>query len=234
MLSAFKAVAAEKDFQEKVRLVLFLLFLLEPLTRTRATLTHLGSSRSQLDNVRDRVDFIEALHRTVRPLSLSLLSRYQENDTLTSSPPIDSASSRSRRARATSAGSCGCGSATSGPSTRSARRTTTTATMAATTMGRAPTTTTSEASKTVRARATAGRSRRSARRCEGRGPGSPRSTSSEGRRRARCTTRRARGTVLLLQRGRCATAPSLSRAASRPLERDDAAREIWRKMLVRC
>jgi len=71
MLSAFKAVAAEKDFQEKVRLVLFLLFLLEPLTRTRATLTHLGSSRSQLDNVRDRVDFIEALHRTVRPLSLS-------------------------------------------------------------------------------------------------------------------------------------------------------------------
>ena len=77
MLSAFKAVAAEKDFQEKVRLVLFLLFLLEPLTRTRATLTHLGSSRSQLDNVRDRVDFIEALHRTVRPLSLPLPPHHQ-------------------------------------------------------------------------------------------------------------------------------------------------------------
>lgn len=73
MLSAFKAVAAEKDFQEKVRLVVLSLSL-GPSSACSGPDSASLLARPQLDNVRDRVDFIEALHRTVRPLSLSLLS----------------------------------------------------------------------------------------------------------------------------------------------------------------
>lgn len=62
MLNVFRSIAAEEGFQEKVRLR----DSASPLgpDRRRLSLTHLTDALRQLDNVRDRVDAIESLHRT--------------------------------------------------------------------------------------------------------------------------------------------------------------------------
>lgn len=77
MLSVFKRICAEEDFQEKVRsrLLPLLCFLFSPASLPFPR-SHLSPSLperptdtpspvlQQLDNVRDRVDEIESLHRT--------------------------------------------------------------------------------------------------------------------------------------------------------------------------